>query len=198
MYRLEGAYSLVLMSATKLLAARDPQGFRPLCYGRRDDGTYVVASESCALSAVGAHFERDLLPGEILVFDKSGVRSILKNTVVEFRLKSDELGDPMINDCQITALGVATQAELDELCAMSLRIDERMTALFAKAGIKRIDFKLEFGRVDGELVLCDEISPDSCRLWDAATDEKLDKGRFRRDLGNVLDGYRAVLTRIKG
>ena len=76
MYRLEGAYSLVLMSATKLLAARDPQGFRPLCYGRREDGTYVVASESCALSAVGARFERDLLPGEILVFDKSGVRSI--------------------------------------------------------------------------------------------------------------------------
>lgn len=122
----------------------------------------------------------------------------LKNTVVEFSLKSDELGDPMINDCQITALGVATQAELDELRAMSLRIDELMTALFAKAGIKLIDFKLEFGRVDGELVLCDEISPDSCRLWDAATDKKLDKDRFRRDLGNVLDGYRAVLARIKG
>lgn len=122
----------------------------------------------------------------------------LKNTVVEFSLKSDELGDPMINDCQITALGVATQAELDELRAMSLRIDELMTALFAKAGIKLIDFKLEFGRVDGELVLCDEISPDSCRLWDAATDEKLDKDRFRRDLGNVLDGYRAVLARVKG
>lgn len=122
----------------------------------------------------------------------------LKNTVVEFSLKSDELGDPMINDCQITALGVATQAELDELRAMSLRIDELMTALFAKAGIKLIDFKLEFGCVDGELVLCDEISPDSCRLWDAATDEKLDKDRFRRDLGNVLDGYRAVLARIKG
>lgn len=122
----------------------------------------------------------------------------LKNTVVEFSLKSDELGDPMINDCQITALGVATQAELDELRAMSLRIDELMTALFAKAGIKLIDFKLEFGRVEGELVLCDEISPDSCRLWDAATDEKLDKDRFRRDLGNVLDGYRAVLARIKG
>ena len=122
----------------------------------------------------------------------------LKNTVVEFSLKSDELGDPMINDCQITALGVATQAELDELRAMSLRIDELMTALFAKAGIKLIDFKLEFGRVDGELVLCDEISPDSCRLWDAASDEKLDKDRFRRDLGNVLDGYRAVLARIKG
>ena len=73
MYRLEGAYSLVLMSATKLLAARDPQGFRPLCYGRREDGTYVVASESCALSAVGAHFERDLLPGEILEIGRAHV-----------------------------------------------------------------------------------------------------------------------------
>ena len=122
----------------------------------------------------------------------------LKNTVVEFSLKSDELGDPMINDCQITALGVATQAELDELRAMSLRIDELMTALFAKAGIKLIDFKLEFGRVDGELVLCDEISPDSCRLWDAATDEKLDKDRFRRDLGNVEDAYIEIRKRLMG
>ena len=122
----------------------------------------------------------------------------LKNTVVEFSLKSDELGDPMINDSQITAIGVATQAELDELRAMALRVDELMTELFAKCGIRLVDFKLEFGRVDGELVLCDEISPDSCRLWDAATDEKLDKDRFRRDLGNVLDGYRAVLARIKG
>lgn len=75
MSRLEGAYSLVLMSAAKLLAARDPYGFRPLCYGKTLDGTYVVASESCALSAVGAKFERDILPGEILIFDENGVRS---------------------------------------------------------------------------------------------------------------------------
>ena len=121
----------------------------------------------------------------------------LKNTVVEFSLKSDELGDPMINDCQITALGVATQAELDELRAMSLRIDELMTALFAKAGIKLIDFKLEFGRVDGELVLCDEISPDSCRLWDKTTNEKLDKDRFRRDLGRVREAYEEILARLE-
>lgn len=119
------------------------------------------------------------------------------NTVTEFSLKSDELGDPMINDCQITALGVATQAELDELKAVSLKVDELMTELFLKCGIKLIDFKLEFGRVDGELLLCDEISPDSCRLWDAETDEKLDKDRFRRDLGNVLDGYRDVLARLE-
>ena len=121
----------------------------------------------------------------------------LLNTVTEFSLKSDELGDPMINDCQITALGVATQAELDELKAVSLKVDQLMTELFLKCGIKLIDFKLEFGRVDGELLLCDEISPDSCRLWDAETNEKLDKDRFRRDLGNVLDGYRDVLARLE-
>lgn len=120
----------------------------------------------------------------------------LNNTVVEFSYKSDELGDPMINDSQITALGLATQAELDELRAMSLRIDELMTELFKKGGIKLVDFKLEFGRTKDGLVLCDEISPDSCRLWDAETDKKLDKDRFRRDLGDVLGGYRDVLARL--
>lgn len=122
----------------------------------------------------------------------------LKNTVVEFSLKSDELGDPMINDSQITALGVATQEELDLLKSMSLRVDELMTELFAKAGIRLIDFKLEFGRVDGgEIVLCDEISPDSCRLWDAKTNEKMDKDRFRRDMGGVMEGYKEVLSRLE-
>lgn len=121
----------------------------------------------------------------------------LKNTVVEFSLKSDELGDPMINDSQITAIGVATQEELDTLRAMSLRIDELMIELFDKADIRLIDFKLEFGRADGELLLCDEISPDSCRLWEKGTDKKLDKDRFRRDLGDVLGGYREVLERLE-
>ena len=102
----------------------------------------------------------------------------LNNRVVEFSLKSDELGDPMINDSQITAIGVATQAELDELRAMALRVDELMTELFAKCGIRLVDFKLEFGRAGGELLLCDEISPDSCRLWDAETNRKMDKDRF--------------------
>lgn len=121
----------------------------------------------------------------------------LKNTVVEFSYKSDELGDPMINDSQITALGISTAEELETLKSMALRIDELMTELFKKAGIRLIDFKLEFGRADGEIILCDEISPDSCRLWDAETDMKMDKDRFRRDLGNVLDGYRDVLARLK-
>ncbi len=121
----------------------------------------------------------------------------LKNTVVEFSYKSDELGDPMINDCQITAIGLATQKELDELRDSALRINELLVKLFAEAGIRLVDFKLEFGRSKGELLLCDEISPDSCRLWDMETNEKMDKDRFRRDLGNVLDGYRKVLSRIK-
>ena len=103
----------------------------------------------------------------------------------------------MINDSQITAICVATQAELDELRAMALRVDELMTELFAKCGIRLVDFKLEFGRAGGELLLCDEISPDSCRLWDAETNRKMDKDRFRRDLGNVLDGYRDVLARLQ-
>ena len=123
--------------------------------------------------------------------------SPLKNTVVEFSYKSDELGDPMINDSQITAIGLATQEELDELRAMSKRINELMTELFAKGGVRLVDFKLEFGRTDERLVLCDEISPDSCRLWDMETNKKLDKDRFRRDLGDVLGGYRDVLARLQ-
>ena len=121
----------------------------------------------------------------------------LQNTIVEFSLKSDELGDPMINERQITAIGLASQNELYEMTAQALRINTLLSELFSKAGIRLIDFKLEFGRSGGEIILCDEISPDSCRLWDADTSEKLDKDRFRRDLGNVLDGYRDVLRRLK-
>ena len=123
----------------------------------------------------------------------------LNNRVVEFSLKSDELGDPMINDSQITAIGVATQAELDELRAMALRVDELMTELFAKCGIRLVDFKLEFGKTsDGKIVLADEISPDTCRLWDEVTHEKLDKDRFRRDMGGVEDAYQEVMRRLMG
>jgi phosphoribosylaminoimidazole-succinocarboxamide synthase len=122
----------------------------------------------------------------------------LKNTVCEFSLKSDELGDPMINESQITAIGLATMGELAEMTRQALRINELLCALFARVGIRLIDFKLEFGRWGGKLILCDEISPDSCRLWDADTDKKLDKDRFRRDMGDVLAGYRDVLGRLQG
>ena len=121
----------------------------------------------------------------------------LNNTVCEFSLKSDELGDPMINESQITAIGIATAAELAEMARQALRINELLSALFLKAGIRLIDFKLEFGRRGGKHILCDEISPDSCRLWDVDTNKKLDKDRFRRDLGNVLDAYQDVLERLR-
>ncbi len=121
----------------------------------------------------------------------------LNNTVVEFSLKSDELGDPMINESQITAIGFATAEELREMTRQALRINELLCGLFAKADIRLIDFKLEFGRSGGEIILCDEISPDSCRFWDADTNEKLDKDRFRRDLGGVLSAYQDVLRRLQ-
>ena len=123
--------------------------------------------------------------------------TLLKNTVVEFSLKSDELGDPMINESQITALNIATEGELKEMADQAKKINELLCDLFFKAGIILVDFKLEFGRAGGEIILCDEISPDSCRLWDADTKEKLDKDRFRQDLGNVTEGYKDVLRRLK-
>jgi phosphoribosylaminoimidazole-succinocarboxamide synthase len=121
----------------------------------------------------------------------------LKNTVTEFCLKSDPLGDPMINGSQITALGLASNEELDCMTGQALKINKLLLSLFDKAGIRLIDFKLEFGRSGGEVILCDEISPDSCRLWDRETGKKLDKDRFRRDLGDVLGGYRDVLERLR-
>lgn len=121
----------------------------------------------------------------------------LRNTTTEFSLKSDELGDPMINDSQITAIGIATQDELDYIRAQALRVNELLCELFTKCGIKLVDYKLEFGRSSDGIILCDEISPDSCRLWDAETNKKLDKDRFRRDMGDMLGAYREVLRRLQ-
>ncbi len=120
----------------------------------------------------------------------------LKTTVLEFSYKNDELGDPMINDYHIYALGLATKAEMDSIAELSFKINEIMREFFAQINIKLIDFKLEFGRFDGEIILADEISPDTCRFWDAATNEKLDKDRFRRDLGNVKEAYQEIFKRI--
>jgi phosphoribosylaminoimidazole-succinocarboxamide synthase len=121
----------------------------------------------------------------------------LNNTIVEFSLKSDTLGDPMINESQITALQIATEKELREMTEQAKKINELLNDLFLKAGIRLVDFKLEFGRAGDEIILCDEISPDSCRFWDTNTGDKLDKDRFRQDLGNVIEGYQDVLRRLK-
>jgi phosphoribosylaminoimidazole-succinocarboxamide synthase len=125
--------------------------------------------------------------------------SPLKTTVFELSYKDDALGDPLINDYHAVAIGASTFEELKEILSLTGRVNEVLSAFFLKRGIKLIDFKLEFGRTSsGKLVLADEISPDTCRFWDAKTNEKLDKDRFRRDLGNVKEAYIEILNRIGG
>jgi len=120
------------------------------------------------------------------------------NTVFDICYKKDELGDPLINDHHAVALGAATYEELDEIYRMTARINEVLKALFLKMNIRLIDFKIEFGKTsEGEIVLADEVSPDTCRLWDATTNEKLDKDRFRRDLGRVREAYEEILSRLE-
>ncbi len=124
----------------------------------------------------------------------------LPRSIVEFYYKKDELGDPMVSEEHITAFGWATTQDIDEIMQMSLRVNDFLTGLFLGIGIRLIDFKLEFGRLynDDEMriVLADEISPDNCRLWDLKTNEKLDKDRFRRDLGKVEEAYQEVARRL--
>ena len=124
----------------------------------------------------------------------------LPRSIVEFYLKNDELGDPMICEEHITSFGWATTQDIDDMMQMSLRINDFLSGLFRGVGLRLVDFKVEFGRLWEEehmrIVLADEISPDSCRLWDVDTDEKLDKDRFRRDLGGVEEAYQEVARRL--
>jgi phosphoribosylaminoimidazole-succinocarboxamide synthase len=120
----------------------------------------------------------------------------LATPIVEFYYKDDALGDPLINNAHIAALGVATPSELAHLEAEGLKINRILTAYLLARGLKLVDFKLEFGRTGDGIVLADEISPDTCRLWDAQTNEKLDKDRFRRDLGGVEAAYQEIYRRL--
>ena len=123
--------------------------------------------------------------------------SPLKTTVLEYCFKDDALGDPLINDYHAMALGIATREDLDKIADMTFKVNDVLKEYFKTIGIELVDFKIEFGRTpDGEIILADEISPDTCRLWDAKTHEKLDKDRFRRDLGNVEEAYEEVFKRL--
>ena len=116
---------------------------------------------------------------------------------LEFSYKNDDLGDPLLNASHALALGLATKDEIAQIEKMALKVNELLKARFARANITLVDFKLEFGRLpDGTIVLADEISPDTCRFWDSTTHEKLDKDRFRRDLGGVEDAYNEVMRRV--
>jgi phosphoribosylaminoimidazole-succinocarboxamide synthase len=124
----------------------------------------------------------------------------LPRSIIEFYYKNDALGDPMVCEEHITAFGWAAPPEIDEIMALALRINDFLVGLFCGIGIRLVDFKVEFGRLweneQMRIVLADEISPDCCRLWDAATSDKLDKDRFRRDLGGVLEAYQEVARRL--
>ncbi|QDR79704.1 phosphoribosylaminoimidazolesuccinocarboxamide synthase [Sporomusa termitida] len=122
----------------------------------------------------------------------------LPTAIIELYYKDDELGDPLINDYHIQALGLATPAQVETMEKYALRINEILAAFLKDKKVELIDFKLEFGVHKGEVLLGDEISPDTCRFWDSETGQKLDKDRFRRDLGNVEEAYREVLKRLTG
>ena len=149
----------------------------------------------------------EIVPLEVIVRNRSagsfskryGVEEgrIFDAPTLEFSYKNDALGDPLINSSHVIALGLAAPEELELIRRYAFRVNEVLSALWASRGITLVDFKLEFGRLaDGTIVLADEISPDTCRLWDSATGKKLDKDRFRRDLGGVEDAYAEVMRRL--
>ena len=143
---------------------------------------------------------RNVAAGSIAQRFKLEEGTPLPRSIVEYTYKSDELGDPMVTEEHITAFGWASYQELDEILNLALRINDFLTGIFIGIGLKLIDFKVEFGRLweeeDMRIVLADEISPDNCRLWDSRTNEKLDKDRFRRDLGGVQEAYAEIARRL--
>ncbi|MFH1189630.1 MAG: phosphoribosylaminoimidazolesuccinocarboxamide synthase [Candidatus Omnitrophota bacterium] len=122
--------------------------------------------------------------------------TILKEPVLEYHFKEDKLHDPLINEYHVRALGIATDKELGTIDKYSFKVNDELRKFFDSKGLILVDFKLEFGRYKGRIILADEVSPDTCRLWDKTTKEKLDKDRFRRDMGNVEEAYQEVLRRV--
>mgnify|MGYP000221139393 FL=1 len=179
----------------------------------------TIMFEELAKEGIESHFIKSLsdremlvkkveiLPLEVIVrnitagsfCNRYGVEEgiVLDTPIFEMSYKNDEFGDPLLNDDHAVALKLATREEIDFLRTQTLKINEIMKKFFLKMDLKLVDFKLEFGKdVNGNIILADEISPDTCRLWDVNTNEKLDKDRFRRDLGDLVKGYEEVLARL--
>ena len=179
----------------------------------------TIMFEELAKEGIESHFIKSLsdremlvkkveiLPLEVIVRNitagsfckRYGVEEgiVLDQPIFEMSYKNDEFGDPLLNDDHAIALKLATKEEIDFLRSQTLKINEIMKKFFLKMDLKLVDFKLEFGKdVDGNIILADEISPDTCRLWDVNTNEKLDKDRFRRDLGDLVEVYEEVLARL--
>ena len=179
----------------------------------------TIIFEELAKEGIESHFIKNLsdremlvkkveiLPLEVIVRNitagsfckRYGVQEgiVLDTPIFEMSYKNDDLGDPLLNDDHAVALKLATREEIEFLRTQTLKINEIMKKLFLKMDLKLVDFKLEFGKdVNGKIILADEISTDTCRLWDVNTNEKLDKDRFRRDLGDLVQGYEEVLARL--
>ena len=150
----------------------------------------------------------EIVPVEVIVRNKAagsfskrmGVPegTELKCTILEYSYKNDELGDPFINDYYVKALGLATDEELETIKNYALKVNEILSEYLKGFGVELIDYKLEFGRFKGQIILADEISPDTCRFWDINTGRKLDKDRFRQDLGDVEEAYQEIISRLMG
>ena len=150
----------------------------------------IVPLEVIIRNVSAGHFAQRYGVEEGIVFDEP---------TIEFSYKNDDLGDPLINEYHALALKLATREEIDTIKTLAFKTNELMKDFFKKINVDLVDFKLEFGRLsDGTIVLADEISPDTCRFWDSRTHEKLDKDRFRRDLGNVEGAYQEMMRRILG
>ena len=148
----------------------------------------IVPLEVIVRNIAAGSFSKRYGVDEGVVFDKP---------TVEYSYKNDALGDPLLNTSHALALGAATEEEIETIRRYALKVNEFLKAFWLECGVILVDFKLEFGRTaEGEIILADEISPDTCRLWDAKTHEKLDKDRFRRDLGGVEDAYQEIMKRL--
>ena len=148
----------------------------------------IVPLEVIVRNIAAGSFSKRYGVDEGVVFDEP---------TVEYSYKNDALGDPLLNTSHALALGVATEEEIETIRRYALKVNEFLKAFWLECGVILVDFKLEFGRTaDGEIILADEISPDTCRLWDAKTHEKLDKDRFRRDLGDVEEAYKEIMKRL--
>ncbi|MBQ3888565.1 MAG: phosphoribosylaminoimidazolesuccinocarboxamide synthase [Clostridia bacterium] len=150
----------------------------------------IVPLEVIIRNVSAGHFAQRYGVEEGIVFDEP---------TIEFSYKNDDLHDPLLNAYHALALKLATREEIDEIKSMAFRVNDVLKAFFKSLNVNLIDFKLEFGRTaDGTIILADEISPDTCRFWDATTGEKLDKDRFRRDMGGVEDAYKEMMSRVFG
>ena len=165
--------------------------------------TAAIAEADIVTTAVGAHILKFVAPAIAAgsLAKKMGVEEgyVMKRPIVEFYYKNDDLGDPMINADYAEAFGLATDAQVAEIKAYALKINEILKAFLAERKVRLIDFKMEFGvDADGKVILADEITPDTSRLWDWDTNEKLDKDRFRRDMGSVEEAYQEIIKRLTG